>query len=112
MTRGSSLISGSTFQCAGPAPTISVSGAGTVVEGNIFDGWVSVSGNNNVVARNLSSDPASIEVSGTGNILEGNIGPSITFENTGNFFGNNRVALPGGISGTEGNVDWGGNVTY
>ena len=66
-----------------------------------------------MVARNFSSDgDPYIEVNGTGNILEGNIGPSIVFLTTGNFYGNNRVALPGGITGTVGNVDWGGNVTY
>ena len=110
---GSSLIRDCTFDAENPygAPAIIV-GDDSIIEGNILDGWIGV-GNRNVVARNVSSggDPY-IEVSGTGNILDGNIGPGIVFETTGNFYGNNRVALPGVITGTDGNVDWGGNVSY
>ena len=113
--QGSSLIRDCTFSAENPygAPAISVNGDGTIVEGNVLDGWVAITGNNNVVARNFSNggDPY-IEVNGTGNILEGNIGPGIVFEAPGNFYGNNRVALPGGFTGTDGNVDWGGNVSY
>ncbi|MGI9224241.1 MAG: DNRLRE domain-containing protein [Woeseiaceae bacterium] len=112
--RGSSLIRDCTFTVDEPsAPAIVVTGDGTIVEGNSFDSWVSISGNRNVVARNFSSsgDPY-IEVKGSGNVVDGNIGPGIVFEAPGNFYGNNRVALPGSITGTDGNVDWGGNVSY
>jgi hypothetical protein len=113
-TRGLSLIRDCTFSVNTiGAPAIVVHGDGTIVEGNVLDSFVRITGNNNVVARNFSSggDPY-IEVNGTGNIVEGNIGPGIVFEAPGNFYGNNRVALPGGITGTDGNEDWGGNVTY
>jgi len=111
---GPSLIRDCTFSVyTVGAPAIAVYGDGTIVEGNVFDSWVAITGKNNVVARNFSSggDPY-IEVNGTGNIVEGNIGPSIVFLTPGNFYGNNRVALPGGFTGTADNVDWGGNVTY
>jgi hypothetical protein len=111
---GSSLIRDCAFTVREPgAPAIAVYGDGTIVEGNVLDSYVYISGNHNVVAQNFSSggDPY-IEISGTGNILEANIGPGIVFNAPGNFYGNNRVALPGGITGADGNVDWGGNVTY
>lgn len=110
---GSSLIRDCTFDAENPygAPAIIV-GDDSIIAGNILDGWIGV-GNRNLVARNFSSggDPY-IEVSGTGNILDGNIGPGIVFKTPGNFYGNNRVALPSGFAGTDGNVDWGGNVTF
>ena len=119
---GPSLIRDCTFSVnTVGAPAIAVYGDGTIVEGNVFDSWVAIYGDNNVVARNFSSSGVPyIEVKGTGNVLEGNIGPGIVFEragplgfqSTGNFYGNNRVALPGGITGTTGNVDWGGNVSF
>lgn len=112
---GSSLIQDCTFDADNPygAPAILVGGNGTIVEGNVLDGWVGILGDHNVVTRNYSNggDPY-IEVNGTGNILDGNIGPSIVFVTPGNFYGNNRVTLPGGFTGTADNVDWGGNVTF
>jgi len=110
-----SLIRNCTFSVNwSGAPAISIGGDGSIVEGNVFDSWVNISGNHNVIARNTltGDDPYVIEVTGTGNILDGNIGPGIVFNTPGNFYGYNRVALPGGISGADGNVDWGGNVTF
>jgi hypothetical protein len=112
---GSSLIRDCTFAAENTygVPAMSINGDDTIVEGNFLDSWVQISGNRNVVAHNFSSggDPY-FSVNGTGNILDSNIGPGIVFVTPGNFYGNNRVALPGGITGTDGNVDWGGNVNY
>jgi hypothetical protein len=114
IAHGSSLIRDCAFAVGEPgAPAIAVYGDGTIVEGNILDSWIYIGGNHNLVARNLSGSGNSyIEVNGTGNVLDGNIGPGIDFKASGNFYGNNRVALPSGITGTAGNVDWGGNVSY
>jgi hypothetical protein len=118
IAHGSSRIVNCTFDGDDYVPAMYLSGDGTIVEGNILHSYVSISGDHNVFARNISSNGDTyIEVNGTGNILEGNIGPGIVFEtlrfqSTGNFYGNNRVALPGSITGADGNVDWGGNVTF
>ena len=110
-TRGLSLIRDCTFSVGQPAPAIVVQGDGTIVEGNVLDNEVRIYGNSNIVAHNYSSGGTYIEVrGGTGNILDGNIGLGIIFESTGNFYGNNRTS--GGFIGTEGQTDWGGNVTY
>lgn len=118
--RGSSLIRDCTLtlNASSGAPAIFVTGDDTIVEGNVLAAscsgcvpWLGISGNRNVVARNYSST-GYILVNGARNVLEGNIGPDIVFETAGNFYGNNRAALPGGFGGTAGNVDWGGNVTY
>jgi hypothetical protein len=112
---GSSLIRDCTFSAENPygVPAFTLGGNNSIVDGNVFDSWVAIAGNGNVITRNIATaDRAYIEVNGTGNILEGNIGPGIEFKAPGNFYGNNRVALPGSITGTDGNVDWGGNVSY
>ena len=112
--RGSSLIDNNTFVANNNfGPAIAILGDDTVIAGNVLTGWVAISGNRNKIARNYSRGSGSyIEVRGVGNILEGNIGPGIEFDSQGNFFGNNRIALPGEITGATGNVDWGGNQTY
>ena len=110
---GRSVIRDCTIASSGFTPAISVRGDGTIVEGNNVARWIHISGNDNVIARNFSATGTYIEVSkGARNVLEGNIGLGISFESTGNFYGNNRVALPGGFTGTADNVDWGGNVSY
>lgn len=92
------------------APAIVVYGDDTILESNTFVyDWIIIEGNRNIVSRNFSKG-GDIEVHGTGNIIDGNIGLSITFGSTGNFYGGNRAK--GGFSGTDGNIDWGGNVTY
>ncbi len=108
--RGSSLVSDCVFtvNTTGP-PAISVLGDDTIVVGNVFNEWISIEGNRNIVSRNFSGG-GYIEVDGTGNVIDGNIGPGIAFEAPGNFYGSNRAH--GAFSGIEGNVDWGGNVTY
>jgi hypothetical protein len=108
--KGASWVTGCTFSVgsAGP-PAIAVGGDDTIIEGNLFNEWIYVAGNRNIVSRNFSGG-GYIEVHGAGNIIDGNIGPGITFESTGNFYGGNRAK--GGFSGTDGNIDWGGNVTY
>jgi len=110
--RGSSLVRDCTFSAQSTgAPVVSIWGDATIFEGNVFEDWISITGNDNVVARNIS-EIGYFEVDGTRNVIENNIGPGITFVDSGNFFGDNRAKLPGGFSGTDGNVDWGGNVTY
>ena len=91
------------------APAAAIFGDGTLLEGNVFDSWVYVGGNHNMIARNIlrGNLPNVIEINGTGNI-----GSAIDFKASGNIYGNNRIALPGGITGADGNVDWGGNATY
>ena len=112
---GLSLIRNCTFSAENPygVPAFTIGGDNTIVDGIVFDSWVAITGNGNIVTRNIATaGGVYIEVNGAGNILEGNIGPGIDFKASGNFYGNNRVALPGSITGTAGNVDWGGNVSY
>jgi len=92
------------------APAIVVTGDDTILEGNTFvNDWIIIEGNRNIVSRNFAQG-GHFEVNGAGNIVDGNIGPAIAFGSVGNFYGNNRAK--GTFTGTAGNIDWGGNVTY
>jgi hypothetical protein len=110
--RDDSIVRDCTMRAVYLAPTIALRGDNTIIAGNHIDGWMVLNGNDNVIARNFATEGTRIEINGARNVLDGNIGMSIVFNSTGNFFGNNRVALPGGFSGTDGNVDWGGNVSF
>lgn len=109
--KGLSRISDCAFNVSsvGP-PAISLIGNESIVEGNIF-GEIAIEGNGNIVAGNFAKAGAGlIAVNGAYNIIERNIGLSIAFATPGNFYGNNRTG--GNFTGTDGNVDWGGNIIY
>jgi hypothetical protein len=83
-----------------------------------YGGVIEVEGDRNIVSGNVFrqvyewSPESSLWVDGTANVIDGNImiGGRITFNQPGNFFGNNRVT--GTFTGTDGQTDWGGNVTF
>jgi hypothetical protein len=95
-------------------------GSGRVISGNIVEGDSIDIGkdprwpvSNTIVSHNILLKAGIYVSSGSsGNILEANIviDGGIGFTDPGNFFGNNRVNGP--ISGTEGQTDWGGNVSF
>jgi hypothetical protein len=112
------------------APALVVNAASSLVAENVIRvqnasaGAILVSGSNNVIARNYVSDTGvqggsgilGIRVENTGNVLDGNIvtrmATGIWFTQTGNFYGNNRVSAPTPFAGTDGQIDWGGNVSF
>lgn len=104
-----------------------ISGTKAFVADNIVtadtQGAILVLGNSNTVARNYvnsgsegGSGILGIVVEGTGNVLDGNIVTEmitgIKFTQTGNFYGSNRVSAPTPFVGTDGQTDWGGNVSF
>jgi len=96
-------------ECA-EVPAVAVSASDSIVEHNLVQyPLLLIAGDRNVVSWNIV---LSLVVDGTGNVLDGNIATSgdLDFAQTGNFYGNNRVA--GSFSGTAGQTDWGGNVSY
>jgi hypothetical protein len=106
----------------GASSEIIVNGDGSVIQGNFITeatAGIRIDGAGNVIENNViipfSPGDWGIWIVGTANIVDANIVPlygGIGFDGTGNFFGNNRVALAGGFIGTEGNIDWGGNVSF
>lgn len=107
---------------------------GDMVVGNYIDLFrsdcpvaIEMRGGGATIARNLILDWADHMATGIrivdshvgGVILEGNIirdlGVGIEFTATassGNFYGNNRVSAKTPFIGTEGQTDWGGNVSF
>jgi hypothetical protein len=118
----------------GPNPCLKAYGSSVVVRNNIMKGcgvgsavyifssdsifegnyvsspYLEIFGDRNIVSRNIIY--RYLTVSGTENILDANLVQSenLVFYEKGNYFGNNRVA--GVISHPEGQVDWGGNVSF
>jgi hypothetical protein len=96
---------------------ILVSGPRAIIEDNIvlvaspYQRGIAVSGENSVVARNTTNRIIS-GAGSTGSIFDSNICGGLDFQTPSNFYGNNRIKSPGGISGAEGQTDLGGNVIY
>ena len=90
--------------------------SGNVIDGNLVlnsaSNSIIVFGNDNIVARNTTKGVIGVDIDSARNVLDGNIAAGIQFKSPGNFFGNNRVARPGGFVGTEGQTDWSGSVRY
>ena len=88
----------------------------SVVEGNIVGAGGIEIGNSGMSANNIVKDNivrrGDIDISGSGTVVDGNVVPDggISFGDTWNFYGDNRVST--GFSGTSGQTDWGGNVSY
>jgi hypothetical protein len=101
-----------------------VNGDGNVIQGNFnaeTDLGIRVRGAGNIIKDNILlsafDDGAGIWIDGNANIVDANIvlpmfDDGIFFTGTGNFFGNNRVSAATPFSGTAGQIDWGGNVSY
>jgi parallel beta-helix repeat protein len=84
---------------------IGIGGTGATISWNTVEG----SGTQGAGIR-VGAFTTSVVVEG--NIIR-NFGVGIDFTgSTGNFFGNNRVSAPTPFGGTDGQTDWGGNVSF
>ena len=80
---------------------IQLDGSNGVIKGTIGDNII-VYGDSNIVADNIFVGDC--EIDGTANVVDGNIVGSMSFQQGGNFFGDNRAS--GGFGGTVGQTDW------
>jgi len=91
-------------------PAVAIAASDSIVEHNLVEHpMLLIAGDRNIVSWNIVQ---SLVVDGNGNVLDGNIATTgdLEFTQSGNFYGNNRVA--GSLTGTAGQTDWGGNVSY
>jgi hypothetical protein len=122
--RFNSVSGGCAIGCRG---AIRIQGDQSIVQGNsildsnehgiLVTGTGNVISNNVLQAENASSSGRGILIEGTANIIEANIilpvfNFGIAMDGSGNFYGNNRVSTPTPFLGTEGQTDWGGNVSF
>ena len=86
------------------------------MEGGSSTAAVLAVGDSNVIAGNVVSGESGwgIEIDGAENVLDGNIvrgtDGGLVFDDTGNYFGDNRALATVPFRGTDGQIDWGGNV--
>jgi len=94
-------------------------GTSVLVSRNVIEGQLHFEGVTGIVSWNvIDSGSVGIRVGGSPLVIEGNIIRSsdigILFESSGStcYVGNNRVSASTPFVGLEGQIDWGGNVSF